>query len=449
VRAAGGSVTISTTGNLTVENTAQANDLEANGGITLSLVGNAGLFKVNSGANIQAGGTGSYVADKIDIQGSIMAPGQIVALQPFGSDAINLGSTSDVAADTLELSDAELDRITAGTLRIGDGNAGSITISEAISTSSTSTLHLINGSGSNVIFSGSTGSLNAGEVTIVAGNAVISGSAAIDIIADTLSITTSGGGIAAPVNPLTLSVNSLVADSGPIGGSHNFSEVDSLMIGEGGLRSSEVRLVNGAFITTALGSLLSAARVFAGARLEGAGSVAYDLDVLSGGTLSPGASPGILSSGHLTFASGAIYKVELNGGSAGTGYDQVAVNGNVKLNGATLNPSRDFLPAIGTQFVIIDNDGVDAVLGTFAGLAEGAKFDIGGKDFTISYVGGTGNDVVLSPANQPPVASGDNYSTNERIRRWPSAAPVCWPTTPMWTAIRSRPSWAPAPATAR
>ena len=61
--------------------------------------------------------------------------------------AINLGSTTDVAVNTLELSDAELDRITAGTIRIGTNTSDSITISQAISPSNASTLHLITGGG--------------------------------------------------------------------------------------------------------------------------------------------------------------------------------------------------------------------------------------------------------------------------------------------------------------
>ncbi len=48
-------------------------------------------------------------------------------------DAINVGSTADSTTNTLELSDTELDRITAGTLQIGDSTSGTITVSAAIS----------------------------------------------------------------------------------------------------------------------------------------------------------------------------------------------------------------------------------------------------------------------------------------------------------------------------
>jgi len=51
---------------------------------------------------------------------------------------------------------------------------------------------------------------------------------------------------------------------------------------------------------------------------------------------------------------------------------------------------------VGDKFTIIQNDGSDAVVGTFAGLAEGATITQGGVTFTISYKGGTGHDVVLT-----------------------------------------------------
>ena len=57
------------------------------------------------------------------------------------------------------------------------------------------------------------------------------------------------------------------------------------------------------------------------------------------------------------------------------------------------------------------NDGSDAVSGTFAGLAQGATTDIGGNAFTISYVGGDGNDVVLTDAGPVCFASGTAIRT--------------------------------------
>ncbi len=61
----------------------------------------------------------------------------VVTVQPFSAgQLINLGSTSDAAANTLELSDAELDNITTGKLIIGRDDAsaaGTITVSQVVS----------------------------------------------------------------------------------------------------------------------------------------------------------------------------------------------------------------------------------------------------------------------------------------------------------------------------
>ncbi len=64
--------------------------------------------------------------------------------------------------------------------------------------------------------------------------------------------------------------------------------------------------------------------------------------------------------------------------------------------GGTLNLSGSYAPAMGDSFIIVDNDAGDAVVGTFSGLAEGATINFNGGVFTISYVGGTGNDIVLT-----------------------------------------------------
>ena len=142
------------------------------------------------------------------------------------------------------------------------------------------------------------------------------------------------------------------------------------------------------------GDLANANLVVNGGTVRGAGSARGM--TFAGGTLSPGASPGIIvSAGDFTLGAAASFDVELNGTTPGTGHDQLQVTGTVTLAG-TLTGSAVPAPAIGSQFVIILNDGSDAVVGTFAGLAEGALATIGGFPFTITYAGGDGNDVVLT-----------------------------------------------------
>jgi hypothetical protein len=87
----------------------------------------------------------------------------------------------------------------------------------------------------------------------------------------------------------------------------------------------------------------------------------------------------------------------------------VSLNGQINL---TLQLGYD--PADGVDpFPVLDNDGSDAIGGTglarfaIAGraLEEGATFFAGGQGFRISYLGGTGNDVVLQAVPEPGVAA--------------------------------------------
>jgi subtilisin-like proprotein convertase family protein len=151
--------------------------------------------------------------------------------------------------------------------------------------------------------------------------------------------------------------------------------------------------------------------VNSGAILGGTGVVA---NVTMNGNLLPGASPGILTSSNLTFSGSGQYFVELNGPIAGSQYDQMNVRGAVNLGGSTLHvtPSFSSPVSVGDQFIIVSNDGVDAVVGIFSGLANGSTISAGGYSFTINYAGGiAGNDVVLTLTAVPGIGVSSSVST--------------------------------------
>jgi exosome complex RNA-binding protein Rrp4 len=80
---------------------------------------------------------------------------------------------------------------------------------------------------------------------------------------------------------------------------------------------------------------------------------------VNGGTVAPGNLNGVF-----TLGGGAVYEVEAN--AAGQS-DKVIVKGTVNITGATLRvlaASGNYKPK--TNYVIIQNDGTDAVNGTFA-----------------------------------------------------------------------------------
>ena len=122
---------------------------------------------------------------------------------------------------------------------------------------------------------------------------------------------------------------------------------------------------------------------------------------LTGGTIQP--SSIFTVNGNLTLGAGATLTTVINGTDPATQFGQVRVFGTVTLGG-TLNATlgAGFTPVEGNSFVIIDNDGADAVSGTFAGLAQGARVNLGGLNLSITYTGGDGNDVVLeAPVGAP------------------------------------------------
>jgi autotransporter-associated beta strand protein len=119
----------------------------------------------------------------------------------------------------------------------------------------------------------------------------------------------------------------------------------------------------------------------------------------SGGVVSPGdGAPGVLTvNGALAMTASSGYAWEILNTTAGTGFDVLRVSSTVNLGGAQLVVSGTGSGAINQQFIILDNQSATAIQGTFANLAEGAQFTAGnGQTYKISYVGGTGNDVVLT-----------------------------------------------------
>ncbi|MGE3241964.1 MAG: hypothetical protein AB7G28_18425 [Pirellulales bacterium] len=143
---------------------------------------------------------------------------------------------------------------------------------------------------------------------------------------------------------------------------------------------------------------------FEGGRVEGVGTINLHAPLVqSGGTLAPGNSVGttIVESGY-TLNAGRL-EFEINGlGTPGTNWDLLRVNGAVNLLGSDALANGElavllgFAPALGNQFLILQNDYSAPITGTFA---SGAKVsaDFGNRrfDFEIRYNAGDGNDIAL------------------------------------------------------
>jgi hypothetical protein len=132
-----------------------------------------------------------------------------------------------------------------------------------------------------------------------------------------------------------------------------------------------------------------------GGTLAGDGNVgSAGIWVHAGGTLSPGNSPGRLASADaLALDAESTLAIELYGTTPITEHDQVLVGAGWNLPG-NLSLSLGYAPNIGDTFMIIENFG--GLGAPFAGLPQGGVINAGGYSFQIDYVGGDGNDVVLT-----------------------------------------------------
>jgi VCBS repeat-containing protein len=132
------------------------------------------------------------------------------------------------------------------------------------------------------------------------------------------------------------------------------------------------------------------------------------------------AGPGVFDSGNINLLNTAL-EFEFGGTTPGFGagfHDLLNVMGTVTIgsnvtlvaNAFADGQGINFVPADGDQFVIINNDGGDAVMGTFAGLAEGSllssNFLGSGLNARLTYRGGTNNNDVVIVVDGSPAISG-------------------------------------------
>jgi hypothetical protein len=130
-----------------------------------------------------------------------------------------------------------------------------------------------------------------------------------------------------------------------------------------------------------------------GGTIRGTGTITRR--VVNGGRLAPGTSPGQLAI-TVDYAQAATGRLvmEINGRRREV-RDLLEVQRSVTLDG-TLALTLGYTPEVGSRITLIRNLGGDAVVGQFAGLDEGDTITVAGRVLQISYVGGTGNDVVLT-----------------------------------------------------
>jgi len=156
----GGRVTGGTNANITLDGTR---------GPTGTAVGIV-MASAGSGATVSSSGTGNitFISDTVRIDTfntAINAGSNTFNLrQKTDGVAINLGSAAGPNVGMVEYSDGELDRVTAGTINVGDANSGNITVSANITRAASTILNLTTGGSIN---------LNASALNSAGGNVTL------------------------------------------------------------------------------------------------------------------------------------------------------------------------------------------------------------------------------------------------------------------------------------
>lgn len=418
-----GANTVSISGTVTDDGT---NVLAKTGTGTLTLSGTNSA----SGTMTVSQGTLSVAADSNLSAGAVTINGGTLAVT--GATTVNNAIVLGASNGTINVgANVTMSGVISGTGNLTKTGASTLTLSGTNTYSGTTTV-----SGGSLSVS-SDGNLGTGNVVLNGGGLTVTGATTIDNdISGTSGLTKSGtgtvvlsgtntysGGTTINGGTLQVSGGSALADGGAVSVAagatldlNNTSETvgsltgsGTLNIGTGTLTLTDSAATNFSGTISGTGTIAGGGTytVASGATLAGTSTFSTAVTVASGGTIAPGNSPGKISTGNLTLASGSTANMEIEGTVAGTGYDQIAVTGTVTISGATLSLTVTDIPSTGATYVLIDNDDTDAVIGTFSGLAEGATITAGGATYTISYVGGTGNDVVLTLPATPASSGGD------------------------------------------
>ncbi len=326
----------------------------------------------------------------------------ITAGNPAGTNRININLslvssafTIDVTASGILNIGGVLDgfpnvlKIGGGELVLGGNNLfiGGLTLSSG-------TLTVANnnalGTGSFDISGGTTLQADASPRT-VANSFTLRGPAPITLAGPSALTLTGAGGLAALAVTLNVTSTATATLSGNL--SLAFTTSSLIKTGPGTLALGGTNTYGPTTVNA--GTLLvngtqsgNSVAVNAGGTLGGTGNAG--LITSTGGTVSPGVSPGILNSASATFDAASTFTVELNGTTPGTGHDQLLVSGPATLGGM-LNATLGFVAATGDAFVILRT--LSTLTGTFAGLPNGTIFVVSGRPFRINYTGG---DVILT-----------------------------------------------------
>ncbi len=383
-------------------NTAATLDLNASGTATISST--AGL-SVGAVSNLNT------TADSLDFSGN--TGGTITLASLSGAGKTRFRSAATITSNGISAGTVDVAGLLTSTLSGGTVNAGSLS-----STSITGGTNTITGAAGITTFNSSSGSTTVGGVatitTLTTGTLILNGL--------TSSIATLNGGT------ITLGTNTALTVSGGDSSTGISGPTGSLVKNTSGTLTLSGTHTYGGTTTVNAGALLvngslangSAVSVNNTGTLGGTGTVGA-VTVNTGGTISPGNSPGTLTTGNVTFAAGGNYNWQLlnSGGAAGTGYDFISSTGSLTINATSLAPFKINLWSLSGSSTSGNatfnaNANLTLTLGTFATGISG--FDA--ANFSIVTIAANGTDGFTNSLNGAftVAQSGNNlnlvYTTN-------------------------------------
>ncbi len=398
---AGTATTLQANNDITVSNALAVNNPSGNGGALTVQAGRSVIFN----ADVTTDSGNLTVAANAD-----STAGVVMAQRDAGLGTITLPAgrtiTAGTGAVTLQTgSPTGLNNVASGNITIdGTISAGSVSFATYYDTGITPPDIAINGSvttsgagGISANFAGSSFTMGAGgSLTSNAAGAPISLTGGNTKLRGT--ITTTGGPLA--ITGATSITGAFTANAGA--GAISFQ--GSLNVG------SNSAVLN----TTATTSVDGSLAIYGGSITTGGGlDVIANPGLMGNGTLTgavkvraqlmPGTGGFGTGVGTLTFASGGLTltsgaSVNMNGTSAAA-FDKVIAEG-VNLGGSTLNLAfQSFTLNEGQSLTLVENTSANPTAGTFAGLPEGAFLSVNGQMLKISYTGGDGNDVAVTPVS--------------------------------------------------
>jgi hypothetical protein len=424
-----GTITITSGGAMTI-----SNDVTAGTNGSVFLTANSGNMAVNANVRSNAAGNGTGTLNLVTTNGNMTTNGSGL-LQATGVNgtallrSLTAGTSIGTLANPIR---TDLDRLSAG----GGGANISIFLTElgAVNLFNSGSAALRAGTGS-VTLAGGTYIVVAADQVDDNTNLVVNFPATFNLNGQTETIgSLAGDGSVNLGNGGTLTTGN--ATNTTFSGSIS-STGASLVVKQGAgtftlsgnnTYAGSLNVTGGILEVAATGTVAANVRANGGGTVAGTGTITGQLtNTTASGTVAPGAAAGgagTLNTGNLTFTNAVTFKMDVNGAGANQ-FDQLNVTGTVNLTNVTLSLQGGYSAAPGDTITLINNDGSDAVTGTFVGLAEGASVTVGSFKGKISYVGGSGNDVVLKDILETTVTldgsnnliiTDINTSTNDNLK---------------------------------